>query len=303
MPLPIPAFQDWMLPFLKFTADEKEHNLREAIDRLSDEIGLSEAEKIKLLPSGQRALVDDRIGWARTYLKKAGLISYPRRGYFKITQRGLDVLKENAPKIDVKYLERFPEFVEFKTIRREEEKTAEIEELAYPKQTPDEMLEVGYQTIKRNLAQELLSSVKSSSPKFFEKIVVDLLQRMGYGGPDTGEVTGGPGDAGVDGVIKEDKLGLDAIYVQAKRWEGTVGRPEIHKFVGALQGKRARKGIFITTSSFTQEAKEYASSIDPKVVLIDGEKLAEFMIDYDVGVSEMRTYDIKKVDQDYFSEE
>ncbi len=292
-----------MLPFLKFTADQEEHNLREAIDRLSGEIGLTEADRIKLLPSGQRAVVDDRIGWARTYLKKAGLINYPRRGYFKITQRGLDILKENPPKIDVKFLERFPEFVVFKTIRREEEKVAEAEDLRYSKQTPDEMLEVGYQTIKRNLAQELLSSVKSSSSKFFETIVVDLLQKMGYGGPDAGEVTGKPGDEGVDGVIKEDKLGLDAIYVQAKKWEGTVGRPEIHKFVGALQGKRARKGIFITTSSFTQEAEEYASSIDTKVILIDGEKLAELMIDYDVGVSKTRTYDVKKIDQDYFSEE
>jgi restriction system protein len=299
----IPSFQDWMLPLLKFTADEKEHNLREAIGILSNQFGLSETERTKLLPSGQRALVDDRIGWARTYLKKAGLINYPRRGYFKITQTGLNVLKEKLPRIDVKYLERFPEFVVFKTMRREEEKPTETEELAYSKQTPDEMLEAGYQTIKRNLAQDLLTSVKTSSSNFFERIVVDLLQKMGYGGPDTGEVTGRPGDEGIDGVIREDKLGLDAIYVQAKRWEGTVGRPEIHKFVGALQGKRARKGIFITTSSFTKDAEEYASSIDTKVVLIDGEKLAELMIDYDVGVSKTRTYDVKKVDQDYFSEE
>ena len=292
-----------MLPLLKFTEDEKEHTLREAIEHLSQQFGLSEADKMKLLPSGQRAIIDNRIGWARTYVKKAGLLSYPRRGYFKITRTGLDILKQNPPRIDVKYLEQFPEFVAFKTTRKEEERLPETEDLQYSKQTPDELLEVGYQTIKRSLAQELLSLVKNSSPEFFEKMVVNLLQEMGYGGPDGGEVTGRSGDEGVDGVIKEDKLGLDAIYVQAKRWEGTVGRPEIHKFVGALQGKRAKKGIFITTSVFSEEAKEYAASIDPKVVLIDGERLAEFMIDYDVGVSKTRTYDIKKVDQDYFSEE
>jgi restriction system protein len=301
--LAIPGFEDWMLPLLKFTGGEKEHNLREAIQDISQQFGLSEADRMKLLPSGQRAVVDDRIGWARTYLRKAGLLSYPRRGYFKITTLGMDVLKKNPPRIDVKYLEQFPEFVAFKTLRRVEERLPEVEGLQYSKRTPDELLEAGYQTIKHNLAQELLGLVKNCAPDFFERIVVDLLERMGYGGPDAGEVTGRPGDEGVDGVIKEDKLGLDAIYIQAKRWEGTVGRPEIHKFVGALQGKRAKKGIFLTTSVFSEEAKEYASSIDPKVVLIDGEKLAEFMIDYDVGVSKTRTYDVKKVDQDYFSEE
>jgi len=290
-----------MLPLLKFLDDQKEHSTHDAIDHLSNLFNLSEAERRQLLPSGRQTFVYNRVGWARTYLKKAGLLESPSRGYLRITVKGLEVLKGNPSKIDVKFLEQYPEFVAWKETR----KTLADEGAWSAKETPEELLELGYQRIRRSLAEELLSLVKKSSPPFFEKIVVELLLKMGYGGSlrDAGEAIGRTGDEGIDGIIKEDRLGLDTIYVQAKRWEGTVGRPEIHKFVGALQGQRAKKGIFITTSSFSNDAKEYASRIDTKVVLIDGEKLAELMVDNDVGVSRLANYEIKKVDSDYFAEE
>jgi restriction system protein len=237
--------------------------------------------------------------------EKAELIEYTRRGRFKITARGIEVLKTNPSKIDMKYLEQFPEFVAFRTARKEVGRpSAEREEL-YAMQTPRELLESGHERIREELVQELLSRVKECSPEFFERMVVELLVRMGYGGSqkDAGRAIGRTGDEGIDGIIKQDKLGLDVIYVQAKRWQGTVGRPEIHKFVGALQGQKATKGIFITTGSFSDEAREYSSSIPTKVVLIDGVQLAELMIDNDVGVSRENTYEIKKMDSDYFSED
>jgi len=299
--LAIPDYETIMLPLLKFLDDQKEHSTHDAIDHLSNLFNLSEAERRQLLPSGRQTFVYNRVGWARTYLKKAGLLESPSRGYLRITVKGLEVLKGNPSKIDVKFLEQYPEFVAWKETR----KTLADEGAWSAKETPEELLELGYQRIRRSLAEELLSLVKKSSPPFFEKIVVELLLKMGYGGSlrDAGEAIGRTGDEGIDGIIKEDRLGLDTIYVQAKRWEGTVGRPEIHKFVGALQGQRAKKGIFITTSSFSNDAKEYASRIDTKVVLIDGEKLAELMVDNDVGVSRLANYEIKKVDSDYFAEE
>lgn len=205
----------------------------------------------------------------------------------------------NPKSINVKFLEQFPEFIEFRKLRYNEEEKENII------QTPQESLEYGYQNIRRNLSQELIALVKQYSPDFFEKLVIDLLLKMGYGGSlkDAGKAIGQRGDGGIDGIIKEDKLGLDIIYIQAKRWEGGVGRPEIHKFVGALQGQKARKGIFITTSNFSKEALDYVAKIDTKIILIDGEQLAQLMIDYDVGVSRLTTYEIKKIDSDYFSEE
>ena len=297
----IPDYETIMLPLLKFLDDQKEHSTHDAIDHLSNLFNLSEAERRQLLPSGRQTFVYNRVGWARTYLKKAGLLESPSRGYLRITVKGLEVLKGNPSKIDVKFLEQYPEFVAWKETR----KTLADEGAWSAKETPEELLELGYQRIRRSLAEELLSLVKKSSPPFFEKIVVELLLKMGYGGSlrDAGEAIGRTGDEGIDGIIKEDRLGLDTIYIQAKRWEGTVGRPEIHKFVGALQGQRAKKGIFITTSSLSDDTKEYASRIDTKVVLIDGEKLAELMVDNDVGVSRLANYEIKKVDSDYFAEE
>jgi restriction system protein len=300
----VPDYQSIMLPLLKFAKDKQEHSIREAIEYISKLFNLSEEEKRMLLPSGQQPIINNRTGWARTYLKKAKLLETTKRSYFRITDKGVEVLKKNPPEINVKFLEQFPEFLEFKNLKKEE-KEGFLQEEHYNQKTPQELLESSYIEIKRNLAQELLSSVKNTTPEFFEKLVVDLLKEMGYGGylSDAGEVIGKSGDEGIDGKIKEDKLGLDIIYIQAKRWEGTVGRPEIHKFAGALLGQRAKKGIFITTSNFSKDAKDYAESIDAKIRLIDGEELAELMIDYNIGVSKVKTFDIKKIDSDYFIEE
>lgn len=300
----IPDFQTIMLPLLKFAADQQDHSLREAIEALAQVFNLSEQERKELLPSGQQATFDNRVSWASAHLKKASLLESPRRSFFKITQRGLDVLSKNPSRIDVKFLEQFPEYIEF--IRgggkKDKEAIAGIELEANSHQTPEELLEYGYQKIRQDLAQEVLNRVKASSPSFFERLVVELLVRMGYGGSrkDAGEAVGKSGDEGIDGIIKEDRLGLDVIYIQAKKWEGVVSRPEIQKFAGALQGQRAKKGIFITTSSFSNEARDFASRIDSKIVLIDGKQLAQLMIDNDVGVSKVSSYEIKKIDFDYF---
>ncbi len=296
-------FQSFMLPLLQFTADQQEHSLREAIENLAQAFQLSEQERKELLPSGQQAVFDNRASWASTHLKKAGLLESTRRSFFRITQRGLDVLSQNPSRIDIKLLEQFPEFVEFRgSGKKDKGVAAEIELEANGHQTPEELLEYGYQKIRQDLAQEVLNRVKASSPSFFERLVVELLVRMGYGGSrkDAGEAVGKSGDEGIDGIIKEDRLGLDVIYIQAKKWEGAVSRPEIQKFAGALQGQRAKKGIFITTSSFSNEARDFASRIDSKLVLIDGKQLAQLMIDNDVGVSKVSSYEIKKIDFDYF---
>ncbi|PIQ96996.1 MAG: restriction endonuclease [Nitrospinae bacterium CG11_big_fil_rev_8_21_14_0_20_56_8] len=304
--MPIPDCQTLMLPCLKFLADGGEYSNREAIDHLSAEFQLTEEEKKELLPSRKQARFDNRVHWVKVYLGMAQLLSSPRRSVMKITSRGVEVLKTNPARIDINFLSQFPEFQEFRSrsrkkaeLRSPEEAEAELE------QSPDELMETAYQTLRENLAQELLQQVKSCSPFFFEKLVVHLLVRMGYGGSvrDAGQALQKSSDEGIDGLIKEDRLGLDVIYIQAKRWEGTVGRPEIQKFAGALQGKRARKGVFITTSGFSKEAVEYAQSIDSKIILIDGTALAEYMIDFDVGVSKVNSYVIKKIDQEFFEEE
>ena len=239
---------------------------------------------------------------------KAGLIESPRRSYFKITERGRNTLKQNLSKLTMAYLKQFPEYLEF---RRKGDDGVEVIPLLSDdivSQTPDETLEGVYQSIRRTLAQELLDKVASLSPAFFEKLVVELLVKMGYGGSiqDAGRalVTGKSGDEGIDGTIKEDKLGLDVIYIQAKRWApgNVVGRPELHKFVGALAGQGAKKGVFITTSSFTREALDYVPRNETKIALIDGNQLAQLMIDYNLGVTLQQTYEIKRMDNDYFEE-
>jgi restriction system protein len=257
------------------------------------------------LPSGQQTVFDNRVGWARTHLKKAVLLEYPKRGFFQITERGRDLLTQNPTKINIKFLNQFPEHIEFLNSKKDNDKS-EPEIIETSETTPQESIEFGYQKIRKELELELLNRVKSCSPDFFERLVVDLLVKMGYGGSrrDAGRAIGKSGDGGIDGIIKEDKLGLDIVYVQAKRWDNTVvGRPEIQKFVGALHGQRARKGVFITTSRFSQEAREYVSIIDSKIVLIDGEELAQLMIDNHVGVSTVSIYEIKKIDSDYFIDE
>jgi restriction system protein len=305
----IPDFQTCMLPLLRFAADGKEHQLKDATQHLAQEFKLTDEELNEFLPSGQQPVLINRIGWARSYMKQAGLLVNPRRGFFQITARGQAVLKEAPPQINIKYLERFPEFQEFWSKYRtkkdaNEESQSLIEVEATPGQTPHEALESAYERLRSEIAAELLQTLKGSDPSLFENIVVELLVKMGYGGSrkDAGKAIGRSGDEGIDGVIKEDHLGLDSIYIQAKRWDATVGRPEIQKFAGALQGQRARKGIFITTSEFSKEAQDYVSRIDSKIVLIDGKALARLMIDFGVGVTSVATYEVKKIDSDYFGE-
>lgn len=303
----IPDYQSIMLPLLEMSRDGQEHSLREAYDTLAARFELTEEERKALLPSGQQEVFHNRVAWARTYLKMAGLLQSTRRGYFKITDRGLSALAQNLDRIDNQYLQLFEEFQEFRSRKRKEDSEEETESpVVSPETTPEEALETAYQSLRDDLATELLQTLKASSPSLFEKIVVELLVKMGYGGSrqDAGRAIGKSGDEGIDGIIKEDKLGLDVIYIQAKRWDDKpIGRPDIQKFAGALQGQRARKGIFISTSRFAEPAYEYASRIDSKIILIDGERLAQLMIDHNLGVSPMAAYEVKRIDTDYFAEE
>ena len=301
----IPDYQTVMLPLLQFLSDGKEHSIGELVDRLAEQFHLLPEEREKLLGSGQQTVIRNRAGWARTYLKKAGLIEATRRGYFRITERGHSVLEQDLVRIDVKYLEQFPEFVAFRDLRREQVDERPESLSANAEATPEEALDAAYQRLRIDLEAELLEQVKAASPSFFERLVDELLVRMGYGGTlrDAGQAVGRSGDGGIDGIIKEDRLGLDLIYVQAKRWDGTVGRPEIQKFAGALQGHRARKGVFITSSVFSADAVDFAARIDSKIVLIDGASLVRYMIDSGVGVSAYRTYEVKRIDSDYFAED
>jgi restriction system protein len=300
----VPDFQSIMLPMLHLASDQREHSLAESRERLASEFNLSEEDQTKLLPSGRQAVWANRVAWANVYLRQAKLLDSTRRGHFKITPRGGDVLAKPPDRIDIKFLEQYPEFYEFRYKRGKSIEVSETSEKD-ESETPDETLEEAYLKLRSSLAQELLAKIKEASPQFFERLVVEVLLRMGYGGSrkDAGRALGRSGDEGIDGTIYEDRLGLDVIYLQAKRWEGTVGRPEVQKFVGALHGKRARKGVFLTTGSFSADATEYVSHIDPKVVLIDGSELAELMIDHGVGVSTVTTYEIKRLDTDYFTEE
>jgi len=303
----IPDYQSIMLPLLRQVSDKGEHKFRDIIEGLAKQFGLTDDERKELLPSGVQPIFDNRVGWAKTYLKKAGLIDTPKRATVTITNRGLEILKKNLDSINVKFLKQFPEFVEFQTAKREDNETeTEIETTEEQStQTPEETLETAYQKIRKSLAQDLINRVMTLSPAFFERLVVELLVKMGYGGSikDAGRAIGKSGDEGIDGTIKEDKLGLDIIYIQAKRWSGVVGRPELQKFVGALAGQGAKKGIFITTSSFTRDALDYVPRNETKIVLIDGEQLAQLMIDYNLGVTSMNSYEVKRIDSDYFGEE
>jgi restriction system protein len=300
----IPDYQTIMLPLLRFASDGKEHASREAVNFLAKEFRLSLEECNELLPSGNQPLFNNRVGWAATYMKKAALLEPTRRGYFRITDRGKNVLSQNPQEINVKFLEQFPEVIEFRQRKKDKDEKHDIKPPPTT-ETPEEALEGAYQTLQDGLASDLIQSIKKCPADFFERLVIDVLIKMGYGGSrkEAGQAIGGTSDGGIDGIIKEDKLGLDIIYIQAKRWENTVGRPEIQKFAGALQGQRARKGIFITTSNFTKDALEYVRNIDTKIILIDGDRLAELMIDHNVGVSPLATYEVKKIDTDYFIEE
>lgn len=298
----IPDYQTIMLPLLKFASDEKEYSIHEAIKVLADQFKLTPAERKELLPSGQQEVFANRVGWARTYLKKAGLLETPKRSILKITGRGKKLLLTNPSKVDNKLLTQYDEFKSFRKRRKKQGNSSEA--LGVQEKTPEEAFEAAYENLRTELASDIIEHLKKSDPGLFEKIVIEVLVNMGYGGSlrDAGKAIGRSGDEGIDGIIKEDRLGLDIIYVQAKRWDTTVGRPEIQKFAGALQGQRARKGIFITTSNFSKDAINFATKIETKIILIDGDQLTDYMIDFNVGVTTTSKYELKKVDSDYFIE-
>lgn len=301
----IPTYQQVMLPLLQYAADKQEHAVSETYDYVASVFNVSTQDRSELLPSGYEVIFDNRVRWGLFYLKKAGLLESAKRSFFRITEDGLTALNKHPNSIDVKFLKQYPQFVEFIERKRGDKAEGEAESMAATDQTPVESMENAYQQLRLNLARELLDRLKACSPSFFERIVVKLLVAMGYGGSikDAGQALGKSGDEGIDGTIKEDPLGLDVVYVQAKRWEATVGRPEIQKFVGALHGQRARRGVFITTADFSREATAYASQIEDRVVLINGETLAQLMIDHGIGVSRVVEYKVNQVDSDYFVEE
>ncbi len=305
----VPDYQSLMLPLLKYAADQKgEISTGQAADALSISLNVSEEDLKQMLPSGISTTFLNRVGWAATYMKKAGLLEATRRGFYRIADRGLDLLKKKPQTINVKLLTQYPEFQEFQNLKgtRSGDKSKESAEVFdFTNITPSEALEKAYENLRDELADDLLKTLKQINPAFFERIVVELLVKMGYGGSraDAGKAIGKSGDGGIDGIIKEDKLGLDVVYIQAKRWDSnSVGRPDVMQFAGALQAQKANKGIFITTSRFTDEARNYVARIGSKIVLIDGEQLAELMVENDVGVSTVGLYSIKKIDSDYFDE-
>lgn len=303
----IPDYETLMLPLLLRLAGGEVLVLKDLMAELADDFKLTPEERAQLLPSGGTLTFASRVGWAKTYLKKAGLVQQPKRGLVQITDQGKTVLEKKPVRIDAKFLEQFAAFMEFRNGSSEHPAIAgsdAVQQLPTDL-TPDEVIDAAYQRSMAALADEVLERVRGCSPIYFERLVVQLLIKMGYGGSreEAGRAVGRSGDGGIDGIINEDRLGLDAIYLQAKRWEGVVGRPEIMRFVGALAGQRATKGVFITTSWFTQEAKDYAGSSQYKVVLIDGERLADLMIEHGLGVSVVATYLIKRIDSDFFSEE
>jgi restriction system protein len=298
LPVGIPDFQSLMLPLLEAVADGRDHVMRDITHRLSDRFGLTEDERRQKLPSGQQGIMSNRVAWAKAHLKMAGLLENPVRGSVRISPAGKEVLNRKPTQIDMKFLRQFPAYAEFTKkppIPVPDEAT-----------TPKELMDSAYKTLREALAEDLLEQVKAASPRFFEETVVKLLVAMGYGGSlaDAGQRIGRAGDGGVDGIIKEDRLGLDIVCIQAKRWEGTVGRPVVQGFVGSMDYYRARKGVLLTTSSFTADAQDYVNRIEAKkVVLIGGESLAELMIDFGIGVSVSDTYVVKKLDNDFFNEE
>lgn len=299
----IPDYQAFMLPLLEAVSDGKDHVLRDLTRQLADRFNLTDDERQQLLPSGQQTVVANRVGWAKTYLKKAGLVANPTRGTIRITQEGSQALAKKPSAVDNEFLKKFPSFLEF--VGRSQPEDTAPQDVTVATATPEELLETSYRSLRDALADELLERVKSCTPTFFERLVVELLVAMGYGGSltDAGQAVGRTGDGGIDGIIKEDKLGLDVVCIQAKRWEKTVGRPEVQAFAGSMEGFRARKGVMITTSAFSKDAQEYVGRIERKIVLIDGIRLAELMIDHGIGVETARTYTVKKVDLDYFTED
>jgi restriction system protein len=302
----IPDFQSVMRPVLLAVGDGEAKPLADVREAVKDFFQLSDTERKERLPSGHQTVINNRAGWARTYLNKAGLLTIPQRGMVQITERGLDAIQNGPDRISVAWLKQFPEFHDFhKQKPKPAPSSSEDEVDAVDEATPDEQLASAHQSLMENLADDVLESTRKASPSFFEKLVVDLMISMGYGGSrrEAGQATQTTNDDGIDGIIKEDKLGLDTIYLQAKRWTNTVHRPEIDKFIGALTRQRARKGVFLTTSDFSAGAREATAGLDMKVVLIDGRELAQLMIENNLGVNVKEVFEVKHVDIDYFIEE
>ncbi len=304
----IPEYQAVMAPALEVCADRSEHRKKHIQEVLAEHFKLADDELTRMLPSGRQTVFSSRVGWALTYLVRAGLLERPSRGIYRITDRGLEAIGTDRP-VNNEYLSQYPEFVAFRGARPREEPAAggdSADEAQRPdteSETPEELMERARAQLRSALRAELLESVKSQTPEFFEALVLDVLVAIGYGGDreDAAQRLGRSGDEGVDGVIREDRLGLDKIYVQAKRYaEWRVGRPEVQGFVGALHGKQVAKGVFMTTATFTPDALDYVRSIADNVVLIDGQQLADLMMDHGVGVTTRQTYDLKAIDQDYF---
>jgi restriction system protein len=302
----IPDFQSLMLPLLDSANDGAVRTLADSRKQLAFFFSLTPEEIEELLPSGRQRRFDNRVAWAKVYLEQAGLLSSPKRGQFHITEEGKTFLATKPEAINIAILDQFTKFRQFRAASKagkegQIEKTTELVVV----ETPEELLEQSFQSIQEELGSSLLEHIKTCTPTYFENLVVELLLKMGYGRNrvEAGKAIGKSGDEGIDGIISEDRLGLEAIYIQAKRWAGTVGRPEIQKFVGALHGKRARKGVFLTTGTFSADARDYVSHIDPRVVLIDGVQLAKYMIELNLGVSVKATYEVKRIDTDFFIEE
>lgn len=301
--MPIPKFDELFFPWMQLLQDSNEHPMSEVIEYIANHFRLTDVEKDQFLPSGNQRIFANRVAWARSYLKQAGMVDYPSRGKTRITGRGLDFLSKKPTGLTLKEIRSDLTYIN----NQHDVSKSQKEVVASEDLTPEERIEAAFAEIEEDLAKNILEQIGSLSPAFFERLVVDLLLKMGYGGSfkDAGRAIGKSGDGGIDGIIKEDRLGLDTIYIQAKRYkeESTIGSPNVREFMGALAGHHAKKGVYITTSSFSDEARKYAASIDTKIVLIDGKQLAELMIEHGVGLSPQSTYIVKRLDADYFTED
>ncbi|MBY5436192.1 restriction endonuclease [Rhizobium leguminosarum] len=306
----IPDYQTLMLPVLRLAADG-ETRVADVAERIADSLGLTSEERDELLPSGRQRVLHNRIHWAKFYMSKAGLIASPARGRFIATDKGKALLATAPDRIDVALLMREPEFREFYRneggATEDEGVSDKASVVTSAKTTPEEQIDAAHATLAAALRDELLERILSNSPTFFEQLIVDLLVSMGYGGSHKNAAAqlGRTGDGGVDGILNEDRLGLDRIYVQAKRYApgNPVGRPDVNGFVGSLVGLGATKGVFVTTSTFSQPARDYVKHLAQRIILIDGQELTDLMIEHDVGVRGYRTVEFKRLDEDFFSEE
>ncbi|HBI41272.1 MAG TPA: restriction endonuclease [Planctomycetales bacterium] len=301
----IPDFQSVMLPILEALQDGQERKMREVTETLAVRLKLTDEERQELLPSGQQTVFSNRVAWAKSHLKNAGLIENPVRGKVSIAEAGRKVLLQKPATVNCKFLKQFSTYLKFIGHTTDQDNEGEAGTVIESSQTPLELLDASFNTLQKATAQDLMAKLKTCSPGFFEQVVVRLLRAMGYGGV-TGDasVTGKSGDGGIDGIIKEDKLGLDVVCIQAKRWDGSVGRPVIQGFVGSMDYIRAKKGVILTTSQFTKDALDFVDRIEgKKVVLIDGPKLADLMIEHNVGVKLTKLYELKEVSNDFFDED